>query len=190
MSYPLRVYLGLNLNRPRGQGMLIGRHGSPSLWMVILPLTRSDLRSNMNSDAKCPMFWTRSLQIPNCCMLLFVFICLLRDFFFFFYVDQLYNVAEAWVICFSTFFISTVSCMLVLSYGAITNRQSSNIEYSIKIKIRISGYQIIRKRTPVDGCLNLFTAPLIHFVITSYDIACAHSKQLSKCGWKSVLTAC
>ena len=36
---------------------------------------------------------------------------------------------------------------LFLSHGAITNRQSSNIEYSIVIKIRISGYQIIWKRT-------------------------------------------
>ena len=52
---------------------------------------------------------------------------------YFFYVDQLYAVPEAQVTCFSTFFISTVSCVLVLSRGAITNRWSSNIEYLIKI---------------------------------------------------------
>ena len=39
--------------------------------------------------------------------------------------------------CFHTF----------LSCGTITNRRSSNIEYSIKIKIRIFGYQIIQKHT-------------------------------------------
>ena len=48
--------------------------------------------------------------------------------------DQLYDVAEVRVTCLSTFFISTVSCALVLSCGAITNWRSSNIEYSIEIK--------------------------------------------------------
>ena len=55
-------------------------------------------------------------------------------------MDQLYYVTEARVTCFSTFFISTVSCVLVLS-------RSSYIEYSIEITIWISGYQIIRKCT-------------------------------------------
>ena len=62
-----------------------------------------------------------------------------------------------------------------LSRGAVTNRLSSNIEYSIKIKIkiRISGYHIIQKRTALlsNVCSDHDdTAPLMFCDISLSDM--------------------
>ena len=147
MSYPLWVYVGLN--RPHGREMLIGHHGSPSLWAVILTLRLfkvSELRSNMNLVCFTHMqnIWCFDLgdQSPNPKLLRVSFV--FGGYFCDFYVDQLYDVAKACL--FSTFFISTVR-IVCAHFITWRNYQSAVCEYSIEIKIRISGYQIIWKRT-------------------------------------------
>ena len=120
MSYPLRVYLGLN--RPCGQEMLIGSHGSPSLWTVILAL-----RSNMNPVCLVQMqnVWRFELGVSKSQIVAFF----LHDFFF---MWTSYNyVAEARVTCFSTFchihriVLSLRSCPLVQSSTAGTIQLNS-----------------------------------------------------------------
>ena len=80
-----------------------------------------------------------SLQIRTCCCCCFV-TCFLTFL--------LYDVAEAQATLCSVHFSSSLyrACSF-WSRCAITNRQPSNIEYFIEIKIRISSYQIIQKCT-------------------------------------------